>query len=92
MAVGDVVGVLSAIGVAVQLQPAVGVSIMLANLHTSVGGTNTPQLRDATPLFAQSQVGSTSMNSSKFFINNTKWLQIGAVAGETTGAGGIQIQ
>jgi hypothetical protein len=91
MAVGDIVSALSGVNTVLDLQPAVGVEIMISS--QLVEDTRYLALFDGTNSTAQiSNTNYIDFLNSKFFINNTNYMRILGRAASRNGYTGIQIK
>jgi len=89
MVVGDAVSDIGAVGAVLDFQPAAGVEVVVTWMHD---GTNGHDLRDGVTSSSDVvMVDATNQPSPfKFFLNNTRFMRIELVGGQTKAFTGMQ--
>jgi len=89
MAVGDIVGGISADNTTLEFTPAAGVEVVITSVNSIAA--QPPRLTDGT-LDSDHGIATTNQYSLKFFITNDEWLQIDNLgAGKFSAFTGITI-
>jgi len=92
LVVGDIVSDIGLVATILDFQPAAGVEVVITSVNTA-GTTQGLSLFDGVngTIDTSLRADSADMGHLKFFVNNTNFARLAAVAGNRTGFTGMQV-